>query len=251
MTTWDKFGIRHALTVLHVDGCRVVQVKEAAKEGYTALQLGAGTRKAKHLNRPAVGHLKRWSAVEGDFRVEEPYALLRRLEEFRVSADALLAVGTPLKAAHFVPGQRVDVQGVTRGKGFQGPMKRWGFKGGPASHGTSLAHRSHGSLGGTQDPGRIFKGKKMAGRMGGRRRTVQSLVVHRIDTARDLVYVRGAIPGARGHWVRITDAIKKRHEAAMQPSTLGGKLPFPTMDVETHGGLPPLLEFDDEEPPRP
>lgn len=252
LSTWDQFGNRVALTVLHVDGCRVVQVKEKDKEGYTALQLGAGSRKQKHLNRPKIGHFQRWwNPIDAaDFDVEEPYTLLRRLEEFRVSPDALLPVGTSLRAAHFVPGQHVDVQGVTRGKGFQGPMKRWGFAGGPASHGNSRAHRTHGSLGGTQDPGRIFKGKKMAGHMGCKRRTIQNLVVHRVDTQRDLVYVRGAVPGAKGHWVRITDAIKKRQEKRTQPAALGGNLPYPTINAGTHAELPPVISFDDEDPPR-
>lgn len=252
MSTWDKFGYQHALTILHVDGCRVIQVKTPDKEGYAGLQVGAGTRKAKHLNKPKIGHLERWwSPPEGedqDFRPEEPYTLLRRIQEFRISPDALLPVGTPLKASHFVPGQKIDIQGITRGKGFAGPMKRWGFKGGPASHGNSLAHRSHGSMGGTQDPGRVFKGKKMAGRMGGKNRTEQNLIIHRIDTKRDLIFVRGAVPGVRGNWVRITDAIKMHYSDSPKnrPATLGGEVPFPTIDFDTAKTLPPIMEWDDE-----
>ncbi|KAJ8600817.1 hypothetical protein CTAYLR_006419 [Chrysophaeum taylorii] len=249
MGTWDQFGKRHALTLLHVDGCRVVQVKDVAKEGYTAVQVGAGTRKVKHVDKAKVGHFRRWWGEEEEaFRPEMPYALSRRVSEFRVSPDAILPVGTRLGAAHFVPGQFVDVQGKTRGKGFAGPMKRWGFGGGPASHGTSKAHRTHGSMGGCQDPGRVFKGKKMAGRMGGRNRTAQNLVVHKVDTERNVVYVRGAVPGAQGGWVRITDAIRHRDDATMQPTSLGGKIPFPTVDPDI--ALPRELEWHDEPPPR-
>ena len=233
--TWDASGKRHALTVLHADGCRVVQVKTRAKEGYDALQVGAGAKKFKHATRPEAGHF----AAHADGEAHGPYALLREVGEFRVSPDALLAPNTALAAAHFVPGQKVDVRGVTRGKGFQGPMKRWNFGGQRASHGVSKTHRAHGSMGGCQDPGRVWKGKKMAGRMGGRNRTAQSLVVHKIDTARNLIFVRGAVPGAKGNWVRVTDALK-----SVTPADLAaGAVPFPTRDPAE--ALPAVLELDE------
>ena len=178
---WDDSGRRHALTALHVDNCRVVQVKTEAKERYTALQLGAGLKRAARATAAARGHFCEDGAVP------------RLLAEFRVSPDAVLERGFAIGADHFVEGQKVDVQGVTKGKGFQGPMKRWNFGGQRASHGVSKTHRAHGSMGGCQDPGRVMRGKKMAGRMGGRRRTAQNLVVHAVDADRDLVFVLSLI----------------------------------------------------------
>lgn len=236
MALWDRHGQRHALTVLHVDGCRVVQVKEAEHDGYTALQLGISARKPKHSTNMMKGHFERWNGDEEGER--GPYTLLRRLEEFRISPDAMLPVGSSVLAAHFVPGQHVDVQGVSRGKGFQGPMKRHNFKGQPATHGISKVHRSHGSMGASQDPGRVWKGKKMAGRMGGKHRTVQSQIVHKIDTVRNLIYVRGAVPGAKGNFVRVTDAIKK----IMPKQYEAGVVPFPTIAFDAD--LPDELVFD-------
>ena len=246
--SWDINGRRAALTVLHVDGCRVVQVKDKEKHGYTALQLGVCPRKVKHVNRSVVGHFAKWAPPEEE---AYPYLLLRTLEEFRVSPEALLPVGTPMNAAHFVPGQLVDVQGTTRGKGFAGVMKRHGFKGQPASHGNSRAHRRPGSIGQSATPSRVFKGKKMPGRMGGKRRTVQNLVVHSIDTKRNLISVRGAVPGANGRIVRVTDSIKAygRRLASnrfQHDQRGGGKIFFPTMPLDLQRNLPDVLEWDDE-----
>lgn len=207
---WDHWGVRTPLTVLWVDDCQVVQVKTREGEGYNALQLGCGAKRAKQLPASLRGHF----AGAG-------VPLKRMLAEFRVSRDALLPVGTELTAAHFVPGQYVDVAGTSIGKGFQGVMKRFNFAGGPASHGNSLAHRVPGSTGACQDPGKVFKGKKLPGRMGGKRRTVQNCLVFKVDLARNLVYVKGQVTGHKGNFVYIKDSVKKT-------STEQPPRPFPT-----------------------
>lgn len=168
------------------------------KPGHFALQLGAGSKKPKQLTRAALGHF----AAHG-------VSPKRVLSEFPVSEDAMLPAGTKLGASHFVPGQHVDVQGRTIGKGFQGPMKRWGFAGLPASHGTTKKHRAHGSIGNSQDPGRVWKGKKMAGRMGNRKRTVQNVFVYKVDPERNLLYVKGQVPGKAGLFLKVRDALRK------------------------------------------
>jgi len=189
---------RHVpVTVLSLDNVQVVGRREAERDGYTAVQLGAGTAKAKNLSKPQRGHF-----AKGEV---EPKA---RLAEFRVAEDALLDLGAELTADHFVAGQMVDVQGVTQGKGFAGAMKRWGFKGLRATHGVSVSHRSHGSTGNRQDPGRVFKNKKMAGHMGARNRTQQNLEIVRTDAARGLIFVRGSVPGHKGSWLIVKDAVK-------------------------------------------
>ena len=189
---------RHVpVTVLELDNVQVVGRREAERDGYTAVQLGAGSAKAKNLSKPQRGHF-------GKAEVE-PKA---RVAEFRVAEDALLDVGAELTADHFVAGQMVDVQGVTQGKGFAGAMKRWGFGGLRATHGVSVSHRSHGSTGNRQDPGRVFKNKKMAGHMGARQRTQQNLEVVRTDAARGLIFVRGSVPGHKGAWLLVKDAVK-------------------------------------------
>jgi len=189
---------RHVpVTVLALDNVQVVGRRETERDGYTAVQLGAGTAKAKNLSKPQRGHF-------GKAEVE-PKA---RVAEFRVAEDALLDVGAELTADHFVAGQMVDVQGVTQGKGFAGAMKRWGFGGLRATHGVSVSHRSHGSTGNRQDPGRVFKNKKMAGHMGARQRTQQNLEVVRTDAARGLIFVRGSVPGHKGAWLLVKDAVK-------------------------------------------
>ena len=200
---------RHVpVTVLALDNVQVVGRRESERDGYTAVQLGAGTAKAKNLSKPQRGHF-------GKAEVE-PKA---KLVEFRVAEDALLDVGAELTADHFVAGQMVDVQGVTQGKGFAGAMKRWGFSGLRATHGVSVSHRSHGSTGNRQDPGRVFKNKKMAGHMGARNRTQQNLEIVRTDAARGLIFVRGSVPGHKGSWLLIKDAVKVgRHEGVPYPA---------------------------------
>ena len=189
---------RHVpVTVLALDNVQVVGRREAERDGYTAVQLGAGSAKAKNLSKPERGHF-------GKAEVE-PKA---KLVEFRVAEDAMLEIGAELSADHFVAGQLVDVQGVTQGKGFAGAMKRWGFRGLRATHGVSVSHRSHGSTGNRQDPGRVFKNKKMAGHMGARNRTQQNLEIVRTDVARGLIFVRGSVPGHKGSWLLIQDAVK-------------------------------------------
>src|SRR5918996_4069317 len=204
------------VTVLKLDHCQVVGHRTSEKNGYTALQLGAGRPKIKRLSRAARGHF----AVAN----VEPK---RKLAEFRVSPDNLIEVGAEITAEHFVEGQYVDVSGTTIGKGFAGAMKRHGFGGLRASHGVSVSHRSHGSTGQRQDPGKVFKGKKMAGHLGARRVTVQNLEVVGIDRERGLILVKGAVPGARGGYVRITDAVKRAlpGEAPYPAGLMGGAAP--------------------------
>src|SRR5918995_1722431 len=189
---------RHVpVTVLALDNVQVVGRRESERDGYTAVQLGAGSAKAKNLSKPQRGHF-------GKAEVE-PKA---KLAEFPVADDALLDIGAELTADHFVAGQLVDVQGVTQGKGFAGAMKRWGFKGLRATHGVSVSHRSHGSTGNRQDPSRVFKNKKMAGHMGARNRTQQNLEIVRTDVSRGLIFVRGSVPGHKGSWLLVKDAVK-------------------------------------------
>ncbi len=198
------------VTVLQMKDCQVVAVRTAEKDGYDAIQLGAAKAKVNRVSKPMRGHYAKAKV--------EPK---RRLAEFRVSNDALLEVGQELSAAHFVAGQRVDVTGTSIGKGFAGAMKRHNFSGLRASHGVSISHRSHGSTGNSQDPGRVFKGKKMAGHMGDRRVTTQNLEVVSIDEDRGLILVRGAVPGAEGSWVMVRDAVKRsRPEDAPYPAGL-------------------------------
>ncbi len=186
------------VTVLKLNNCQVVSHKTKEKNGYVALQLGAGKAKVKNVTRAMRGHF----AVA---KVEPK----RRLAEFVVSEDNMIEVGAELTADHFVEGQFVDVCGTSIGKGFAGAMKRWNFKGLRATHGVSISHRSHGSTGQCQDPGKVFKGKKMAGHMGSARITTQNLKVIRTDVERGLIMVRGAVPGSKGGWVFMSDAIKK------------------------------------------
>ena len=186
------------VTVLQMKDCQVVAVRTSGKDGYDAVQLGAFKAKPSRVSKPLRGHFAKAKV--------EPK---RRVVEFRVSNDALLEVGQELSAAHFVAGQFVDVTGTSIGKGFAGAMKRHNFAGLRASHGVSVSHRSHGSTGNNQDPGRVFKGKKMAGHMGDRRVTTQNLQVVSIDEGRGLILVKGAVPGAEGSWVMLRDAVKR------------------------------------------
>ena len=210
-------GAHVPVTVLSLEGCQVVGVKKneerevdvkkkgekvgtrKANDGYTAVVLGAGARKAKNVNQSLRGQFAKASV--------EPKAIVR---EFRVSNDMLLEVGAQISADHFVSGQKVDISGLTKGKGFAGAMKRWNFGGLEASHGVSVSHRSHGSTGQRQDPGRTFKGKKMAGHLGVERVTSQNLEIVRTDAERGLILVKGAVPGADNGWVEIRDAAKAK-----------------------------------------
>jgi large subunit ribosomal protein L3 len=198
------------VTVLKLEKLQVVSHRTEEKNGYTALQLGVGTRKPSRLSK----------AERQNFAIAnvEPK---RKLQEFRVSKDNLIDVGSEITAEHFVPGQFVDVTGTSQGKGFQGAMKRWNFGGLRATHGVSVSHRSHGSTGQRQDPGKVFKGKKMAGHMGDDRITTQNLVVVKTDADRGLLMIRGAVPGSKGGWVIVRDAVKKAaHKDAPKPGAV-------------------------------
>lgn len=191
---------RHVpVTVLTVSDCQVVAVRTEEKDGYTAVQLGAGRAKAKNTTKPMRGHFAAANV--------EPK---RYVVEFRVSADALIDVGAELSAEHFVAGQYVDVTGTSIGKGFAGVMKRHNFRGLRATHGVSVSHRSHGSTGHRQDPGRVFKGKKMAGHMGARRVTGQNLEIVSVDAENGRILIKGAVPGSRQGWVLVCDAVKRK-----------------------------------------
>ncbi|MDV3256258.1 MAG: 50S ribosomal protein L3 [Sphingomonas sp.] len=211
MTRLFQADGRHVpVTVLQLEDVQVVGRREKDRDGYTAVQLGAGKAKAKNVAKPQ-------RAQFGKAEVE-PKA---RVVEFRVAEDALLDVGATISADHFVAGQYVDISGVTQGKGFAGAMKRWGFGGLRATHGVSVSHRSHGSTGNRQDPGRVFKNKKMAGHMGARNRTQQNLEIVRTDAERGLLFVKGSVPGHKGGWLTVSDATKlPRDERAPYPAGL-------------------------------
>ncbi|PLW78506.1 50S ribosomal protein L3 [Cohaesibacter celericrescens] len=199
---YTETGEHIPVTVLKVENCQVVAQRTAEKNGYTALQLGVGKAKVKNVSKPMRGHF----AVA---KVEPK----RKVAEFRVSEDNLIDVGAEITADHYVAGQHVDVVGTSIGKGFAGAMKRHNFGGGRASHGTSVSHRSHGSTGQCQDPGKVFKGKRMAGHMGATRVTTQNLKVVKTDAERGLVLVQGAVPGSKGGWILIKDAVKRARPA--------------------------------------
>jgi large subunit ribosomal protein L3 len=191
------------VTVLKVDNCQVVAQKTNEKHGYTAVQLGVGVAKIKRLSKAERGH---FAAAK-----VEPK---RKLQEFRVSADNTMPVGSEVTVDHFVAGQFVDVTGTSLGKGFQGGMKRWNFKGLRATHGVSVSHRSIGSTGNRQDPGKVFKGKKMPGHLGSETVTTQNIVVVRTDKDRGLIMLKGSVPGSKGGWVSVRDAVKRKLPAA-------------------------------------
>jgi len=211
MTRLFKDDGRHVpVTVLSLEGLQVVSRRETDRDGYTAVQLGAGSAKAKNVSKPERGHFAK-AEVE----------LKAKLVEFRVAEDALLDVGAEISADHYVAGQIVDIQGVTQGKGFQGGMKRWGFGGLRATHGVSVSHRSLGSTGQRQDPGKVFKNKKMAGQMGDKNRTQQNLEIVGTDVERGLIFVKGSVPGSKGGWLIVKDAVKvARHAEAPYPAGL-------------------------------
>src|SRR5689334_22526796 len=200
-------GNHVAVTVLRVANCQVVAQRTQETDGYTALQLGVGAAKVKNVSKPQRGHFAKAKV--------EPKA---RLAEFRVSEDAVLEVGAEITAAHFLPGQFVDVAGTSIGKGFAGAMKRHNFGGLRASHGVSVSHRSHGSTGQRQSPGKTFKNKKMAGHLGAERVTTQSLEVIAADAERGVLMIKGSVPGSPGGYVLIKDAVKRKAP---------GELPFP------------------------
>jgi large subunit ribosomal protein L3 len=209
-------GSHVPVTVLHVDGVQVVAARTEEKDGYTAVQLGSGKAKVKNVSQPNRGHFAKAKV--------EPKS---KLVEFRVAADAVLEPGATLSAAHFVAGQMVDVCGITKGKSFAGAMKRWNFGGLEATHGVSISHRSHGSTGNRQDPGRTFKNKKMAGHLGVERVTTLNLEVAAVDAERGLLMVKGAVPGARGGFVLVRDAVKRARPA---------DAPYPASLIEAQAG---------------
>jgi large subunit ribosomal protein L3 len=201
---------RHVpVTVLKLDGCQVVATRTSEKDGYTAVQLGSGFAKTKRLSKADRGHFAKAEI--------EPR---KKLAEFRVDEKNLLEVGDLMKADHFVEGQKVDVTGVTIGRGFTGAMKRWNFRGLEASHGVSISHRSLGGTGGRQDPGKTFKNKKMHGHYGDENITTQNVEVARVDVERGLIMVRGAVPGSKGGWVMVRDAVKKPHKDSPMPGSV-------------------------------
>jgi len=202
---------RHVpVTVLSLEDCQVVSVRTAEVDGYVALQLGAGQAKQKNVAKPQREHFA---------KAEVP--LKAEVAEFRVADDAVLEVGSTIAASHFAIGQYVDISGHTQGKGFAGAMKRWGFGGMRATHGVSISHRAHGSTGQRQDPGKVFKNKKMAGHMGDRQRTQQNLEIVRVNDARGLIFVKGSVPGSKNAWLLVRDAVKiDRHAEAPYPAGL-------------------------------
>ena len=226
------------VTVLKVDGCQVVAHRTQEVNGYTAVQLGIGHAKVKNVSK----------AQRGNFAIAKVEPKMK-LAEFRVPADGLLPVGAEITADHFIAGQFVDVTGTSMGKGFAGPMKRWNFGGLRATHGVSISHRSHGSTGGRQDPGKTFKNKKMAGHMGTDRVTTLNLRVVQTDVERGLILVEGAVPGTAGGWIFVRDAIKKAlPEGVPQPGKFrvvnghdGDHAPVdaaPVDDVPAHDAAP-------------
>lgn len=208
------------VTVLKVDNCQVVAQRSAETNGYSAVQLGAGSKKVIRTSAGERGHFAKANVVPK-----------RKVAEFRVSTDNMLDIGTEITADHFIAGQYVDVVGTSIGKGFAGAMKRHGFGGLRASHGVSISHRSHGSTGQCQDPGKVFKGKKMAGHMGARRVTTQNLEIVKTDVDRGVIMVKGAVPGSKGGWIMVRDAVKKAlpegvpHPAGIRSATAEAEAP--------------------------
>ena len=207
-------GAHVPVTVLQLDGCQVVGQRTQERDGYVAVQLGAGDAKAKRVSAPVRGHFAKAGV-----------APKRKIAEFRVSEENLVPVGEEIVADHYFAGQFVDIAGTSIGKGFAGAMKRHNFGGLRASHGVSVSHRSHGSTGQCQDPGKVFKGKKMAGHLGAVRVTTQNLQVVRTDSDRGLIMVKGSVPGSKGGWVTIKDAVKKAlPETLVTPAATRSKL---------------------------
>lgn len=235
MPVFDEWGVRHPCTLLWMDNNIVVGHKTLEKNGYSAIRVAAGKRKRKNVGKSVLGQykaiMKDTASKDRLMEQEHPPYLIR---EFRVTDESyFIPVGSNIHARHFVPGQNVDVSGISKGKGFQGAMKRHNFAGLPASHGVSRSHRALGSTGQCQDPGKVFKGKKMAGRMGTDRVTVQNLRIVKIDRGRNLLYVLGAVPGNKGNFVEVRDAVKKplwKTELVLDEI---GRPPVPTFEYET------------------
>ena len=225
---FSEEGNHLPVTVLQIDNCQVVAVRTPARDGYCAVQLGVGIAKVKNVTKPQRGH---FAAAK-----VEPKA---KLAEFRVSEDALLEVGAEVTAAHFVAGQYVDVTGTSIGKGFAGAMKRHNFGGLRASHGVSVSHRSHGSTGQRQSPGKTFKNKRMAGHMGAVRVTTQNLRVVAADAERGVIFIKGAVPGSVGGWVRVSDAVKRKlPDGVPYPAALRGAAPEVPAEAPAEEGSP-------------
>lgn len=228
---FQEDGRQVPVTVLQLDKLQVVAQRTADRDGYTAVQLGAGTAKAKRTTGAMRGHFAKANV--------EPK---RKIAEFRVAPENLIEVGEEITADHYFEGQFVDVSGTSIGKGFQGAMKRHNFSGLRASHGVSVSHRSHGSTGQCQDPGKVFKGKKMAGHMGSARVTTQNLEVVRTDADRGLIMVKGAVPGSKGGWVTIKDAVKKKlpenvpFPAALKSAIAAAAVEAPAVEAPAEGG---------------
>ena len=246
---FDEDGRHIPVTVLKVDACQVTAVRTEEKDGYIAVQLGAGKAKVKRTSKANRGHFAKAKV--------EPK---KKLAEFRVSNENTLDVGAELSAKHFVPGQFVDVCGTSIGKGFAGAMKRHNFGGMRASHGVSISHRAHGSTGQCQDPGKVFKGKKMAGHMGAEQVTTQNLEVVAVDEEDNLVLVKGAVPGAKSGWVLVTDAVKKPMHADVPlpaglvekaaPAQEDAKDEAPAEEVPAEAEAPAAEEAPKEEAPK-
>jgi len=205
-------GSHVPVTVLHLDAVQVVEARTQERDGYTAVALGTTLAKVKNVSKPQRAHYARVKV--------EPR---KKVVEFRVAADAVLEPGTVITAAHFLAGQKVDVTGTSKGKGFAGAMKRWNFRGLEASHGVSVSHRSHGSTGNRQDPGKTFKNKKMAGHLGVERITTLNVEVARVDVEQGLIMVHGSVPGSKGDYVLVRDAVKRARPAdAPYPAAVAG-----------------------------
>ena len=208
---FDEFGQHVPVSVLQVENLQVVGQRTQDKNGYTAVQLGYGNAKAKRVNKAQRAQYAKLNI-----------APKKKVVEFRVAEDALLEVGREIRANHFIPGQYVDVAAQTKGKGFAGGMKRWNFGGLEATHGVSISHRSHGSTGQCQDPGKVFKGKKMAGHLGDERVTQQNLEIVRVDEENNIILIKGAVPGAKNAYVEIRDANKQ---------ALPAEAPYPAVEI--------------------
>jgi len=247
-----------------MDSNVVLRTFTEEEDGYYGVLVGAGARKRKNVTKAVMGHYMKYLPQLRPLKgqedthpslLEQPPYLVR---EFRVTHQEYLPKpGTEIHARHFVPGQNVDIAGISKGKGFQGAMKRWNFKGMPASHGTSLSHRSLGSTGQCQDPGRVFKGKKMAGRMGGKRITKQNSRIVKIDRGRNLVYIKGAVPGQKGNFVEIRDAVKRPLFASDKVEDGVSFPPLPTFEYEEgvdgcgDGGFDVFMPMTGEDPMNP